>query len=191
MALAIVTWLWGRMSWRRVISILVLVHGPVLRRRISFHWLMSRCCCFSLEWITLVSCSRRGPSARIHLKQNQLSFFWQLSTHTTFQVVTRDDFDVDVLGDRGEGYLEAADGGGVPWLDLGKPASTARWVLIQRQMLFGINSNDLSSPGLPHRQKAGWSDRDGVERPSLFSLRPRSHESSFPSKSPQAPRSFR
>ena len=72
MALAIVTWLWGRMSWRRVISILVLVHGPVLRRRISFHWLMSRCCCFSLEWITLVSCSRRGPSARIHLKQNQL-----------------------------------------------------------------------------------------------------------------------
>ena len=34
--------------------------------------------------------------------------------------------DVDVLGDGGEGYLEAADGGGVPWPDLGKPASTAR-----------------------------------------------------------------
>ena len=52
--------------------------------------------------------------------------FFLTIEQTTFQVVTRDDFDVDVLGDGGEGYLEAADGGGVPWLDLGKPASTAR-----------------------------------------------------------------
>ena len=38
----------------------------------------------------------------------------------TFQVVVAgDDLDVDVLGDGGEGDLEATDGGSVAWLHLG------------------------------------------------------------------------
>ena len=51
---------------------------------------------------------------------------------TLFQVVVAgDDLDVDVLGDRGEGDLEAADGRSVPsWLDFGKPASSVGRILI-------------------------------------------------------------
>ena len=94
-------------------------------------------CCHvvcSLEWITLVSCSRQGQSARIHLKPNQI---WGVSSSAakfTFQVVVAgDDLDVDVLGDGGEGDLEAADGGrvGAPRLHVRQPGALhfqLRWV---------------------------------------------------------------
>jgi len=44
--------------------------------------------------------------------------------------VARDNLDVNVLGDGGEGDLEATDGGGVAWLDLSKPAFSAGRVLV-------------------------------------------------------------
>ena len=53
---------------------------------------------------------------------------------TSLRPVAGDHLDVDVLGDGGEGDLEAADGGGVAWLELRQPGAlgdrlVASWLL--------------------------------------------------------------
>ena len=113
---------------------------------------------------------------------------WKISTF--FQAVAGDDLDVDVLGNGGEGDLEATDGGGVSRLHLGKPASPTRRVLTK---MFNESSTLLYSwsPGLPRKQRACWSGRDGGERPLLFFLHLRSRESSCSSKLLRPSRLFR
>ena len=133
-----------------------------------------------------------SPCWKSQIKSSQKSNWRseEIQLALTGRVFAGDHLDVDVLGNGGKGDLEATDGGGVSRLHLGKPASPTRRVLTK---MFNGSSTLLYSwsPGLPRKQRACWSGRDGGERPLLFFLHLRSRESSCSSKLLRPSRLFR